>query len=192
MLSHQVKKLAEDTFQLLEDTVVSTVGDIRREAFRLATGNMHSSHFDSMVLSCLRARWSKLLRSPTQALIVDDGQPFLLRGLAQWLQMFGDPDFSILVDGEDCFATGVWVGVDKPLPRPRCPQVFPEKLKHRKLDETEFNPIACSYPSAQVSSKELEEKFKEEEQLGRMFPTTLPVSVAKYGSEKVRVASMAA
>ena len=86
--------------------------------------------------------------------------------------------------------TGVWVGVDKPLPR--CPQVFPEKLKRLKLHEAEFNPIAFNYPSAQVSSKELEEKFKEEEQLGRMFPTTLPVLVAKYGSEKVRAASMAA
>lgn len=49
------------------------------------------------------------------------------------------------------------------------------------LDETEFNPIAFNYPSAQVSSKELEEK---EEQLGRMFPTTIPVLIAMYGARR--------
>ncbi len=184
----EMKVLAEETFKLLEETVISTIGDVRREAFRLATGNMHASPFDLKVLTNLRHRWSELLESPSQALVVDDRQPFLLRRLAQWLKKFGDPDYGILVDGEDCFASGVWV--DKPLPR--CPQVFPEKLKHRKLDETEFNPIAFNYPSAQVSSKELEEKFKEEEQLGRMFPTTLPVLASKYGKEKVTVGSMAA
>ena len=151
---------------------------------------MKASPFSPETLAGLRHKWSRLLESPSQALVVDEGQPFLLRGLAQWLKRFGDPDYNILVDGEDSFATGVCVGVDKPLPR--CPQVFPEKLKHRKLDETEFNPIAFNYPSAQVSSKELEEKFKEEEQLGRMFPTTLPVLINKYGKDKVRVASMAA
>ena len=165
----------------MEETVIATIGDVRREAFRLATGNMHASPFGAKVLDTLRPRWAELLDSPAQALIVDEGQPVLLRGLAQWLKRFEDPDYSILVDGEDSFASGV--GVDKPLPR--CPQVFPEKLKHRKLDETEFNPIPFNYPSAQVSSKELEEKFKEEEQLGRMFPSTLPVLVAKYGAEKV-------
>ena len=186
----EMNDFAEETYKLLEETVTSNIGDVRREAFRLATGNMKASPFSPETLAGLRHKWSRLLESPSQALVVDEGQPFLLRGLAQWLKRFGDPDYNILVDGEDSFATGVWVGVDKPLPR--CPQVFPEKLKHRKLDETEFNPIAFNYPSAQVSSKELEEKFKEEEQLGRMFPTTLPVLINKYGKDKVRVASMAA
>ena len=36
-------ELAKATFKLLEDTVVATVGDVRREAFRLATGNMKES-----------------------------------------------------------------------------------------------------------------------------------------------------
>ena len=56
------------------------------------------------------------------------------------------------------------VGVDDPLPR--TPQVFPPKVKHRKLDGTEFNPIADNYVSGQLSAKELEEKFREEEALG--------------------------
>ena len=187
---YRSSEMLELAFKLLEDTVVSTVGDLRREAFRLATGNMKSSPFDDGTLKRLREQWARLLAVPEQALIVGDGQPFLLRGLSQWLRKFEDPDYHILVDGDDSFASGVWVGVDKPLPR--CPQVFPEKLKHRKLGETEFNPIAFNYPSAQMSSKELEEKFREEEQLGRMFPSTLPEISAKYGADKVRVASMAA
>ena len=70
--------------------------------------------------------------------------------------------------------------------------MFPPKLKHRKLDDTDFNPVASNNPSAQLSSKQLEDKFREEEKLGRMFPSTLPVMVNKYGADRVRVASMAA
>eukprot|EP00435_Cladocopium_sp_Y103_P010529 s2776_g2.t1 len=71
-----------------------------------------------------------LLRDPAGALVVDDGQPFLLRGLAQWLE-----------------------------------------VSSRRLDETEFNPVATNYQSAQLSAAELEKKFREEEALGRMEPT---------------------
>lgn len=84
--------LAKATFKLLEDTVVATVGDVRREAFRLATGNVKESPFDGEVLRSLRGRWAKLLDAPDQALVVDEGQPFLLRGLSQWLRKFEDPD----------------------------------------------------------------------------------------------------
>jgi hypothetical protein len=78
----------------------------------------------------------------------------------------------------DSYATGVSVGVDAPLPR--SPQIFPPKVKHRKLDGTEFNPIADNYVSGQISSKELEEKFREEEALGRMEPSKLSVLKPKY------------
>ena len=64
-------------------------------------------------------------------------------------------------------------------------------MKHKRLDETEFNPIADNYVSGQISSKELEEKFREEELLGRMEPSKLTVLKAKYG-DKLRVAAMAA
>ena len=46
----------------------------------------------------------------------------------------------------DSFASGVCLAVEKPLPR--SPQVCPPKLKHRRLDDTEFCPIAQNYPSA--------------------------------------------
>ena len=86
----EMKEFAEETFNLLKETVVSNIGDVRREAFRLATGNMKESPFSSKALAELRHKWAKLLESPSQALIVDEGQPFLLRGLAQWLKKFGD------------------------------------------------------------------------------------------------------
>ena len=117
-------------------------------------------------------------------------KPFLLRGLAQWLAIFDDPDSRCLVDAEDSFATGVPLGVDKPLPR--SPQVFPEKVKHRKLDESEYNSVATNYTSGQLSSGELEKKFREEEDLGRRCPSSLPVLQQEYGADRVRVASMAA
>ena len=185
-----MKRLADATYNILLEAVVSSIRDVRMEAFRLVTGKISVSPFTKEKLDEVRKRWAALLPCPKDALMVDDGQPFLLRGLALWLKAFDDPDTDILVDGTDNFASGVWVGVDKPLPR--CPQVFPPKLKHRKLDETEFNPVASNYPSAQLSSAQLEEKFREEEKLGRMFPSTLPVTVGKYGSSRVRVASMAA
>ena len=109
--------------------------------------------------------------------------------LSQWLTCFEDPDAHWLTGVEDSFATGVCLGVEKPLPRSK--QVFPEKQKHRKLDETEFMPIAENYSSAQISAKELEDKFKEEEMLGRMHPSKLGVLQKEYGST-LRVAAMAA
>ena len=121
--------------------------------------------------------------------MVDSGQPFFLRAFAQWLKRFQDPDAHWLTEVEDSFASGVYVGVDKPLPR--SPQIFPPKLKHRKLDETDFVPIAENYQSAQVSAEELEEKFREEEALGRMRPSKLGVLKQEYG-ESLRIASMAA
>ena len=185
-----MKRLAEATYNILLDTVVSSIKDVRLESFKLVTGKLVSSPFTNEKLDEARQRWADLLPAPKEALVVDDGQPFLLRGLALWLKAFDDPDADILVDGVDNFANGVWVGVDKPLPR--CPQVFPPKVKHRKLDDTDFNPVASNYPSAQLSSKQLEDKFRGEEKLGWMFPSTLPVMVNKYGADRVRVASMAA
>ena len=185
-----MKQLAESTYNVLLDCVLASIKDLRMEAFKLVTGKLKVSPFSNEKLNEARERWAALLPYPKDALLVDDGQPFLLRGLALWLKAFNDPDTDILVDGTDNYSSGIWIGVDKPLPR--CPQVFPPKLKHRKLDDTEFDPVASNYPSAQLSSSQLEEKFREEEMLGRMYPSTLPVAIGKFGEDKVRVASMAA
>ena len=55
----------------------------------------------------------------------------------------------------------------------------------------EFCPIADNYPSAQLSSEELEKKFREEEQLGRMFPSKVGVLKQEFG-DRLRIAAMAA
>eukprot|EP00435_Cladocopium_sp_Y103_P055965 s367_g18.t1 len=182
-------KLANDTFQILADGVREAIPDVRRESFKLVTGKLTESPFTVECLNKLRARLFELLPDPGDASVVDDGQPFFLRALAQWLKVFGDPDVGWLVDEEDSFASGVYLGVDKPLPR--SPQVFPPKLKHRRLDATEFVPIAENYASAQMSVKELEEKFREEEALGRMHPSKLGVLRQEYG-DTLRIAAMAA
>ena len=186
----KMKKLAHDTFTLLLDTVNRCIPDVRAEAFRLATGKLVESPFSQEALENLRKQWAGLLPDPVSALVVAEGQPFLLHGLAQWLEIFEDPDVDSLVNVEDSFSTGVPVGVLEPLPR--TPQVFPPKLKHKKLDESEFNPLAVNYPSARVSVGDLEKKFLEEEALGRMFPIRLSVAQEKFGADKVRVAAMAA
>ena len=188
--SDTMRKLASETFVLLQDMVHRCIPDVRAAAFRLVTGKFESSPFSVGELTALRKRWASLLSDPADALIVDEGQPFLLRGLSQWLTVFGDPDAPTLVDIEDSFATGVPLGVDAPLPR--TPQVYPEKVKHRKLDDSEFNPIANNYQSAQVSSTELEAKFREEEALGRMYPTTFSTLKQEFGEERIRIAAMAA
>ncbi|CAK9010089.1 Fucoxanthin-chlorophyll a-c binding protein C [Durusdinium trenchii] len=187
--SEEMKRLAAATFDLLSDTVRQVIQDPRKEAFRLVTGKLTQSPFPAEVLTPLRSKWAELLSDPGNALVVDQGQPFLLRGLAQWLGVFEDPDAKWLVDVEDSFASGVCLGVEKPLPR--SPQVCPPKVKHRKLDESEFSPSAQNYASADMSSSELEAKFREEEALGRMFPSKLGALREQYG-DKLRVASMAA
>eukprot|EP00435_Cladocopium_sp_Y103_P055945 s233_g18.t1 len=137
--------------------VREAIQDIRKEAFKLVT-----SPFNGELLTRLRQKLVALLRDPADALIKDDGQPFFLRLLAQWLEVFGDPDVDCLVNATDSFAAGVNVGVEALLPR--SPHVFPPKRKHRKPDGTEFT-IADNYISAQISAKELEEKLREEETL---------------------------
>ena len=187
--SSEMKQLASQTFQCLRDGVSEALQDVRREAFKLVTGKLQSSPFSEDLLMKVRKRIAALLRDPGDAMVRDTGQPFYLRLLAQWLEVFQDPDVDCLVNSSDSFATGVNVGVEDPLPR--SPQVFPPKVKHRKLDDTEFNPIADNYVSGQLSAKELEEKFREEEALGRMEPSKLAVLKDKFG-DKLRVAAMAA
>ena len=187
--SAQMTQLAEDTFSILSDCVLKEIKDIRKEAFKLVTGKLAESPFSPEALAGVRNKWFSLLADPKDAAVVDEGQPFYLRALSQWLRVFEDEDAKWLLDESESFASGVCLGVEKPLPR--SPQVCPPKLKHRRLDETEFCPIAQNYPSAQLSAKELEVKFREEEALGRMFPTKLGVLREEFG-DRVRVAAMAA
>ena len=141
--SLKMKQLASQTFQILQDGVSEALQDVRLDAFKLVTGKLQSSPFTEEILMKVRTRIAALLRDPEDAMIKDTGQPFYLRLLAQWLEVYQDPDVDCLVSNSDSFATGVNVGVEDPLPR--SPQIFPPKVKHRRLDDTEFNPIADNY-----------------------------------------------
>ena len=86
--------------------------------------------------------------------------------------------------------TGVPIGFD--LPIPRTPAVFREKTKFRSLDESDFDPVRDNYSSADLSAEQLRAKFRDEEELGSMFPTALGRLVQEHGESRVRVASMGA
>ena len=70
-------KLAKDLQGTLLAALRSEMGDLRREAFRLATGNMKVSPFKPVFLTRLRNAWVKLLGGDPQLLEVPDRQPFL-------------------------------------------------------------------------------------------------------------------
>ena len=82
------------------------------------------------------------------------------------------------------------MGLDEPLPR--VPAVFPPKEKHRKLDDSEYMPFSDNYKSAELVAEEMENKFREEEKLGRMYPTTLGALKAKHPDREILVASIGA
>ena len=181
--SSDMLKLADDTYKLLESCVRKCIPDVRKEAFKLVTGKLVESPFSGEALDLLRTQWAELLPDPADARVVDSGQPFYLRALAQWLKIFNDPDASWLVDEQDSFSTGVFIGVGQPLPR--SPQVFPEQGKHRKLDDTEFAPIAENYPSAQISSAELEKNLEKKKPWGGCTLRNLESSRRSMGTSNV-------
>ena len=110
--------------------------------------------------------------------------------IGQSLEVLGDPDAGVYTDGLDSFWTGVPVGYENPLPR--VPAVFPKKEKVRPLDESEYNNLAENYRSARDMADDLEKKFREEEALGRIIPTTLGELKTKHPDRTPLVAAMGA
>eukprot|EP00435_Cladocopium_sp_Y103_P002899 s1069_g1.t1 len=82
---------AQDTHGFLRQGVVEALGDVRLDANALVTGKLQSSPFTDEVLQKVRGKIAGLFRDPDDALVRDVGQPFFLRLLAQWLEVFGDP-----------------------------------------------------------------------------------------------------
>ena len=165
------KTFTSKIFSLLDQAVTQHLGDARKAAFELALGRMQGSPFSEETLTGLRRTWASLLPRPETTSTPSEGQPFFLELMSQSLRILGDPDWRILTQDEESFATGVPLGYDQPLPR--VPQVFPPKEKHRKLDDSEFSEVAQNYKSADEMAAELEKKFREEEKQGRMFPATM-------------------
>ncbi|CAE7480211.1 unnamed protein product, partial [Symbiodinium pilosum] len=117
-------------------------------------------------------------------------QPFLLRALSRTAEILEDPDWKILTEGQDCFLNGVPVGFGETIKQ--VPQVFGLKEHWRKLDVSEPDFDRANYKSADMSSTQLLAKFREEEKLGRMRPTTMGALREEYPADKIRVASMGA
>eukprot|EP00434_Breviolum_minutum_P032699 symbB.v1.2.028918.t1/scaffold3103.1/size63517/1 len=189
-LGGEAKALVRNIHSLVVQFVSNEIGDVRDKAFRLAVGQFSASPFSQGAMEELRRSWARLLPRPQSAVEIPEGQPFLLELMSQTLEIFGDPDWMILTTDKESFASGVPVGYDKPLPR--VPSVFPERVKQSRLDESEYMSVAKNYKSAEENSKGLEEKFREDESAGLMFPTTMGVLQSMYPSQEILVAALGA
>ena len=182
------QEFCKSIFGMVSKFVTERLGDLRLAAFKLGLGKIETSPFSEQDLDDLRKEWASLLPSRSKSLEIPERQPFLLGMISQSLEKVEDPDYKIFMHGKDSFWTGVPVGYDEPLPR--TPDVFPRKEKVRPLDESEYNNLACNYRSAREMSEELEKKFREEEALGRMIPTTLSALQSKHPERTPLVAAM--
>jgi len=184
------QEFCKTIFGMVSKFVTEKLGDLRLAAFKLGLGKIETSPFSERDLAAMRKEWASLLPSNSKSLEILERQPFLLGMISQSLEKVADPDYKIFMHGKDSFWTGVPVGYDEPLPR--TPEVFPRKEKVRPLDESEYNNLACNYRSAREMSEELERKFREEEALGRMIPTTLAALQAEHPGRTPLVAAMGA
>ena len=94
----------------------------------LLTGKLERSPFTAQRLDELRVKWAGIVgHGQDQAAFLERplGQPFFLRALAYTAEVLEDPDWQILIEGTDCYNTGVPVGFEEELPR--VPQVFEHK-----------------------------------------------------------------
>ena len=192
LASEDATNHAEQVASLLLEFLTEEIGDLRKEAFKLALGHHLSSPFDQDKLQGLRRKIASLLRPGEEDTLLSCPyrQPFYLHLLAESLCKLGDPDWEILVQGEECFSKGIPVGVERELPRTA--QVFRKREKFRQLDITEFQPDMKNYATAEMSSDQLEDHFRKDEQLGRMVPTTLAEAKQEFGADAVLVAAMGA
>ena len=173
---------------VLEDLVSDAIGDVKHKSMELALGRLKGSPFSEEQLWRARGRICDLLPAPEAAREIPERQPFMLHMLGQSLKLLGDPDWEVLCQGPESFAEGVPLGCDGELKR--TPQVFRARVKSRKLDETDFQPIMQNYSSAEMTQAQLEEKFKQDEALGRMIATTEPAARQEF--QEVLVAALGA
>ena len=68
--SEDMVQLAQDTFQILEETVRGSISDLRLESFKLVTGKIKQSPFSGPTLDRARKRWFALLGEVTAGLPV--------------------------------------------------------------------------------------------------------------------------
>ena len=194
-LSDRALKFSRAMHQVLKDFVLRTVADTTRTAMELALGRLKESPFSEPELGKLRAEWISCIETFSeeaclQGLEVPESQPFFLHALSSTARLLEYPDWRAVACQRDSYVTGVSLGFNEPAEH--IPQVFEYKTKFRKLDESAEEWHRDNYDSAKQTADQLEEKFKAEEALGRMEPTTLPVLRERFGVDRIRVASLGA
>ncbi|OLQ11786.1 hypothetical protein AK812_SmicGene4399 [Symbiodinium microadriaticum] len=175
--------------RVLRDFIDRHVPDVRRTAMELALGRLKSSPFPPEVLEGLREEWFGCVEAAlgvrsSELREIPPNQPFCLHAISSTARLLEDPDWEAIACQKDSYVTGVAIGFDD------LPQVYEFKVKSRKLDDSEDEWHRDNYSSAKQTIEQLEQKFKEEEALGRMAPSTLPVLEQRYGKDRVRIASL--
>ena len=194
-LDPAARGFAEAMHEVLNQFVKDTIRDPQQTVCLLALGRFKQSPFTKEDLDRLRQSWfgciEAAMGAKQQALdSVPESQPFYLHALALTARLLQDPDWEVIENVQDSYSSGVSLGYDEPAPH--IPQVYEPKCKSRKLDESEEEWLRQNYESANQSSEQLEQKFREEELLDRMFPSTLPVLRERFGPDRVRIASLGA
>ncbi|CAE7449853.1 unnamed protein product, partial [Symbiodinium sp. CCMP2456] len=191
-LGPEATALAQSMYRMVTRFIAEHVPDQKHLCLSLLSGKLEASPFAGDKIQGLRASWAELLGAEqgSDVLEIPEAQPFLLKALSKTAERLCDPDWEILTEGADCFCTGVPLGFKVDLPH--LPQVYERKSQWRKLDESELELDRVNYKSAEMSSAELLEKFRAEEKLGRMKPTTMGALRAEYEEDMIRVASMGA
>ena len=183
---------AQSMYRMLTRFVSEHVHDPQKFCLSLLSGKVESSPFAGDKLEGLRKQWAELHGAgpDSDLLEIPDAQPFLLKALSRTAERLEDPDWEILTEGAECFCKGVPLGFKTTIPH--IPQVYDRKEHWRKLDESELELDRANYKSAEMSSAELLEKFRAEEKLGRMVPTTMGALLSEYKEDEIRIASMGA
>ncbi|CAE7937949.1 FCPC [Symbiodinium necroappetens] len=184
---------AKAMHRVLRDFLDHHIPDVRRTAMELALGRLKSSPFPPEVLEGLREEWFGCVEvalgvRSSELREIPPNQPFYLHAISSTARLLEDPDWEAIACQKDSYVTGVAIGFDEPVPH--LPQVYEFKVKSCKLDDSEDEWHRDNYSSAKQTIEQLEQKFKEEEALGRMAPSTLPVLEQRYGKDRVRIASL--
>ena len=151
---------------------------------------MKQCPFPEEALDQLRSEWFALLGNSERLKQVPEYQPFYLFALEETLKQMGDEDWEVIATRKgDNYVTGRVVGVGSEIEP--APLVFRPRVRQRKYDQSEFNPLADNYPSAEEAKHIIEQQFREEEKLGWMYPLSEAEARRRFG-DKLRIASLAA
>ncbi|CAE8737766.1 unnamed protein product [Polarella glacialis] len=189
MLTQQ-SEFCEKLRDTIDQFVAEVFPDQQRMVIALALGKVTKQPFTDERLATLRKAWFELLTDPRQAAELPEFQPFYLYALSQSLRSMGDPDWEVVGDIPNGYASGVPVGLGYEMPR--TPKVFRKKVRWRKYDDSDALFDMKNYVSAREAETDLEKQFRSEETLGMMFPVSLPVAKAMYPGDRLRIAAQGA